>query len=212
MKKTAPIRDKVDVYRFLKHLRSWNSNYYIAAIIGIQWGLRCSDILVLQVGDVVAGEGSRIQITDRIMVREIKTGHERNILITDKMKDILHDHIKSRGSRVDMDAPLVMSRNKTCGRQRALSRKRLWAVISQTAKSLGIKGPIGTHSMRKTWAHQAWKSGKRVDVIQKELGHTSIETTYRYACIPDETRDDLYKAVDFAIPSRRRDKQKRKDF
>ncbi|MDR1516125.1 MAG: tyrosine-type recombinase/integrase [Synergistaceae bacterium] len=213
MKKTVPIYDKIDVYRLLKYLREWNSNYYIAAIIGIQWGLRCSDILALRVGDVIAGEGARIQIIDRIMIQEIKTGHIRHILITDEMKDVLYDHIKSLGTRVDLDAPLVLSRNKDAdsGKRKPLSRYRLWRVISQTARDIGIKGLIGTHSLRKTFAYQAWRDGQRVDVIQKEFGHASVETTHRYACIPEEHRDDLYKKINFALPARRKRSRKRND-
>jgi integrase len=209
MKKTVPIRDKMDIYKFLKRLREWNSNYYIAAIIGIQWGLRCSDILALQVGDVVAGEGKKIQIIDRVMVEEIKTGHERHILITDEMKDVLYDHIKFLGPHISMDAPLVLSRNKQEGKAKPLSRYRLWKVISQTARELDIKGPIGTHSLRKTFAYQSWKDGERIDVIQKEFGHASLNITHRYACIPDERQDGLYKKINFALPATRKRSRKR---
>jgi integrase len=212
MKKTIPIRSRTDIYRFLKYLREWNSNYYIAAVIGIQWGLRCSDILALRVDDVVAGEGSRIQIIDRIMVQEIKTGHERHILITEEMKDVLYDHVKSFKSLAGMNAPLVLSRNKRDGKVKPLSRYRLWRVISDAARQLDIKGPIGTHSLRKTFAYQAWKDNERVDVIQKEFGHTSIETTHRYACIPDERQDALYRKINFALSPRQRRRKNRNGF
>jgi integrase len=204
LRKTVPIRDKTDIYRFLKYLREWNPNYYIAAVIGIQWGLRCSDILALQVGDVVAGEGTRVQIIDRVMVQEIKTGHERHILVTDEMKDVLHEHIRGFKSPINMSAPLVLSRNRAGDKAKPLSRYRLWQVVSESARHLGIKGPIGTHSLRKTFAYQAWRDGERVDVIQKEFGHASVSTTHRYACIPDERQDNLYKKVNFALPTKRR--------
>jgi integrase len=212
VKKTVPIHDKVDIYRFLKRLREWNPNYYIAAAIGIQWGLRCSDILALRVGDVVAGEGKKIQIIDRVTVKEIKTGHERNILITDNMKDVLYEHIKKLGSHVNMDTPLVLSRNKREGKVKPLSRARLWRVISRVARELGIKGPIGTHGLRKTFAYQAWRENQRVDVIQKEFGHASVATTHRYACIPSEWQDNLYSNINFAVPLSRKRSRKRNDF
>jgi integrase len=209
MEKTVPIRDKADIHRLLKRLGEWNPNYYIAAVIGIQWGLRCSDILALKAGDVIAGEGSRVQIAGRIMIREIKTGHERHILITDEMRDILREHIKGFGYPVRMDLPLVPSRNRRDGKAAPLSRYRLWRVISSAAGSLCIKGPIGTHSLRKTFAFQAWQDGVSIDVIQKEFGHASVATTHRYACIPDERQDGLYRTVKFAIPTARKHPKKR---
>lgn len=210
MKKTVPIQTKPEIFRFLKRLKEWNPNYYIAAIVGIQWGLRCSDILALQVGDVLAGEGKRVQIIDRIMVEEIKTKHERHILITDEMKDVLYEHIKSMGLRDHPEAPLVLSRNHNDGGSfKPLSRQRLWAVVAKVACEVGIKGRIGTHSLRKTWAFQAWKDNVRIDVIQKEFGHASIDTTHRYACIPDERRDEIYRKVGFAVSESRRATRRR---
>jgi site-specific recombinase XerD len=111
-----------------------------------------------------------------------------------------------------MNAPLVLSRNKLDGKAKPLSRHRLWRVISEAARRLGIKGPIGTHSLRKTFAYQAWDDGERVDVIQKEFGHASVETTHRYACIPDERQDALYKKMKFARPAKRRRGKKRNAF
>lgn len=211
MKKTVPIRTKPEIYRFLRRLKEWNPNYYIAAIIGIHWGLRCSDILALQVGDVVAGEGKRVQIIDRLMVVEIKTGHERHILITDEMKDILYEHIKRFPKPLNQELPLVLSRNRNEeGECKPLSRQRLWTVISKAANDMGIKGSIGTHSLRKTWAYQAWRDGHRVDVIQKEFGHASVDTTHRYACIPDEHRDDLYKKMNYGLPASTKRRRKTK--
>ena len=45
---------------------------------------------------------------------------------------------------------------------------------------------------------------ERVDVIQKEFGHVSIETTHRYASIPAERQDELYKKINFALQTRKR--------
>lgn len=210
MKKTAPIRTKPEVYRFLNLLKNWNGNYYMAASIGIHWGLRCSDILALRVGDVIAGEGKRVQIVDRLMVVEIKTGHERHILVTDDMKDVLYEHIKRHHIPLDLDVPLVLSRNRGDeGARKPLSRQRLWYVVTVAASRIGIKGPIGTHSLRKTWAYQAWDAGIGVDVIQKELGHASVETTHRYASIPDERFDALYRKINFGLPAGVRRRKKR---
>lgn len=213
MQRTVPIRTKPEIQSFLKKLREWNQNYYIAALIGIQWGLRCSDILALQVGDVLAGTGSRVQIIDRIEIKEIKTGHIRHILITDDMKDELYAHIRGMGKNVDLERPLVLSRNHNeHGDHKPLSRQRLWRVINQAARELRIKGPIGTHSLRKTWAYQVWAEGReRIDVIQKEFGHASVETTHRYACIPDERRDGLYSKLNFARTSRKKRRQNEVD-
>ena len=108
MRTTTPIRTEPEIHAFLRCLKEWNRNYYIAAVIGINWGLRCSDILALQVGDVIAGEGKRIQIIDRLMVREIKTGKIRHIFVTDKMRADLREHIRNMKDW-EAETPLVLS-------------------------------------------------------------------------------------------------------
>ena len=213
MKKTIPIKTEPEIHRFLRRLKEWNPNYYVAAMIGISWGLRCSDILALRTKDVLAGEGSRVQIKDRLEVEEIKTGHIRQILVTEKMKDILYEHVRRSPGRINKELPLVLSRNRDDrGEYKPLSRTRLWAVVSIAARDAGIKGPIGTHSLRKTWAYQAWRDGSRVDVIQLEMGHKSIAYTHRYTCIPDTSRDELYKKVNYGLPVTRKRPSKRNDY
>lgn len=202
MNKTVPLRTEPEIHSFLACLKRWNGSYYIAALIGINWGLRCSDILAMRVGDVIAGRGKRAQIVDRLKVNEIKTGKERCIFITDKMRKELRDHIRNIKGWT-METPLVLSRKKNLsGGAKALSRQQLWHVISVAAAECGIRGDVGTHSLRKTYAYQAWRNGTRVDVIQKEFGHVSIETTHRYACIPNEEQEKIYRRVDFSGNSR----------
>lgn len=199
IEKTIPIRTQPEIHSFLRCLKNWNKTYYIAALIGINWGLRCSDILALQVGDVLAGSGSRIQIIDRLMVVEIKTGKERHIFMTDKMRQELHSHIKNMKNWTS-ETPLVLSQKKgSGGKLKSLSRQHLWHVITVAANEAGIKGSIGTHSLRKTYAYQAWRNGVGVDVLQREFGHVSVQTTHRYACIPDEQLENIYRKVDFGV-------------
>lgn len=203
MKRTDPLRTEQEVNRFLRYMSEWNSVYYVACCIGINWGLRASDIVSLNVGDVVAGDGSRIQIVERVQIRERKTGKTRDIPVTEKMKEILRVHVRALKKRADysLATPLILSRKRDRkGNCRALSRERISRVISEAARKIGIARKtrcIAAHSLRKTYAYQAWRNGIRVDVLQKEFGHDSVETTHRYACIPHEQLDLIFRRVDF---------------
>ena len=209
IRKTTPIRTEPEIHALLHYLSKWNPNYYMAALIGIDWGLRCSDILNLKVGDVVAGTGKRVQISDRIVVVEQKTGHERLITIQEKMKHNLHEHIRSRAKQdgeLDLSAPLILSQKRTPEREKkAPSRQHISSVINKAAKKVGIRGSIGTHGLRKTFAYQAWLKDVGVDVLQKILGHEHVSDTHRYACIPMRYEEEVYQKVNFGFaPSTRR--------
>lgn len=216
IRRTVPIETEPEINALLKHLRQWNPNYYVAAMIGIAWGLRCSDILSLKIGDVIAGLGKRIQISDRVIVREQKTGHERYITVHEKMKDTLYEHIKRRvkyDGELDLSAPLVLSRKRAAdGKPRAPSRQHLSWVINTAAKKVGIRGSIGTHGLRKTFVFQAWMRNVGVDVLQKMLGHSSVAVTHRYACIPESFEAEVYRKVNFGFQPSIKRTQNRNGF
>jgi integrase len=163
--------------------------------------------------NVIAGSGKRIQIVDRVRVIEQKTGHERNIYVTDKMKDILYEHIKNRAiseGGVNLSAPLILSRKRTVDKTpKALSRQHISSVINKAAKKVGIRGSIGTHGLRKTFVFQAWKQNISVDVLQKILGHSSVEVTHRYACIPIGYEQETYNKINYGHNSSRKYTRKR---
>lgn len=203
MRRTDPLRSEQEVNRFLNYMAGWNPTYYVACCIGINWGLRASDILALTVGDVLAGEGGRIQISDRIQIVEQKTGKLRDIPVTDKMKDILKIHLRMLKKRLDYSQtlPLIPSRKHDHeGLCKAITRGHFSWIVGLAARRLGLARNgrcIAAHSLRKTYAFQAWKNGTRVDELQKEFGHSSVETTHRYACIPSEQLDLIFTRVDF---------------
>jgi integrase len=216
MKKTVPIETAGEINALLGALREWNPNYYMFALAAVNWGLRCSDILALTVGSVVAGTGKRIQIADRIVVVERKTGHERHVEIQDRMKDALYEHIKKREKKeggLDLAAPLILSQKKDKDRrQKAPSRQHASAVVSAAAKRAGIRGAVGAHGLRKTFVYQAWKGGVGVDVLQKVLGHSSVATTHRYACIPQAHELEAYRKINFGLQASVRRARKRNGF
>lgn len=201
-----PIRDEKHLFALLHFLKDWNRNYYIAAAIGINWGLRCSDILALTLEDVIAGSGARIQIRTEIRLVEIKNHHERIIPISDNMRTVLREHISWLGyPAIPIESPLIMSRNfkyteNGTAQLKPLSRKRLWTAISFAAQELGFADNLGTHSLRKTYVWQAWKRGESLDIIRKELGHSSVEYTERYAAIPLSFSRGVYEKVNFSLP------------
>ncbi|ANS45905.1 putative integrase/recombinase YoeC [Bacillus thuringiensis] len=68
-----PIRDPEQIQQMKAYLKEKNARNYMLFVLGINTGLRISDILKLKVGDV---QGSHISM------REKKTGKQKRIQIT----------------------------------------------------------------------------------------------------------------------------------
>lgn len=65
-----------------------------------------------------------------------------------------------------------------------LSAKQLWVITNETGNKCGIAG-LRPHKLRHTCAHEMISRGVPIQVVQKFLGHSDINTTTRYT-VPDE--------------------------
>ena len=68
-----------------------------------------------------------------------------------------------------------------------LSRQRLWQIIKETARSVGIDKPISPHTLRHSFATHLLENGASLRIIQEMLGHADIATTQIYTHV-DQTR------------------------
>ncbi|MGI4853897.1 MAG: tyrosine-type recombinase/integrase [Janthinobacterium lividum] len=75
--------------------------------------------------------------------------------------------------------PLLRSLNKVGKVGETLSDWAIWAVVTESAKQIGIEH-FGAHDLRRTCAKLCRKSGGDLEQIKFLLGHSSIQTTERY--------------------------------
>jgi len=61
-----------------------------------------------------------------------------------------------------------------------LSLRTIQQIISQKVKKAGLKKVISTHSFRRSFATNLYNRGGKLETIQKQLGHNSLDTTMAY--------------------------------
>ena len=181
MELVEPIRDIRKIEKMKKYLKAKSLRDYCLFTVGINSGLRVSDLLNLRVGDV---EDERGKLKDRIHLTEQKTGKTKDFPISDTAAKALREYLDSMNDRTTADF-LFPSRKKTG----AISRIQAWRILNEAAEHSGLdKDAIGTHTMRKTFGYHAYKKGMDITIIQKLLNHSSPSVTLSYIGI---TRDDL---------------------
>jgi integrase len=153
-------------------------------ILGINSGLRISDLLKLTIADVVDEKGN---VKDRIALREKKTGKAKDFPLGGTSKKALAEFLKSRGD-VDPGQALFPSR-KGGG---PITRTQAYRVINKAAREVGITDKIGTHTLRKTFGFHAYRDCKDIALIQKVLNHSSPSITLSYIGITRGDMDDVY--------------------
>ena len=194
MEVVQPIRKKTDLESMKRALRKRCLRDHALFVLGVNSGLRISDLLKLRVRDVLIQGKRRPQIADRILLREKKTGKSRDFPLNVPARSALGEYI--RNTALDHDGPLFPSRKRDQnGRAQPISAVQAWKILSETAAEVGIAEKIGTHSMRKTFGYWAYKKGVDISHLQKLLNHASQAETLRYIGILRDDLDQIYKRV-----------------
>lgn len=183
MEFVQPIRDKKQLEAMKKILKAGNIRDYALFVLGINSGLRISDLLQLTVGDVMQDNGA---IRDRISLREQKTGKVKEFPLGATTIKALKEYLSTRPAK--QDEVLFPSRKG----QGALTRQQAYNILNDAARAVGIQEAIGTHTLRKTFGYWAYKSGVDITRIQKLLNHSSPSVTLAYIGITQDELDNVY--------------------
>lgn len=148
--------------------------------VALDTGLRVSEICALTLRDVILDGGH-----PSLIVRDGKGGKKRGV----KVGSALGKHLSAfvawkaaQGEAVGFTAPLFVS-----SRGGPLTRTAVYRVFRQQADAVGIPARFSIHSCRHTYASMLYRaSNYNLRLVQKQLGHRSIQTTQIYADVLDE--------------------------
>lgn len=177
MELVEPIRSKKQIDAMKRYLKSGNIRDHLLFVLGINSGLRISDLLSLQVQDVKGKE--------RISLREQKTGKIKDFPLSDNCQKSIKEYLQTR----DIDAGFLFASRKGQG---AISRVQAYRILNEAARAIGIKEQIGTHTLRKTFGYWAYQAGVDITRIQKLMNHSAPSVTLAYIGITKEELDDVY--------------------
>lgn len=176
MKFVQPIRDKKVLEQFKKELLKISYRDYMMFVIGINTGLRISDLLSLKVEDVRA--------RTHIIITEQKTGKYKRFLINDMLRMEINKYID--GMR--QEEYLFKSRKGN----KPITRVQAYRILNKVAAKLGIE-EVGSHTLRKTFSYFHYQQYKDIAILQSILNHSSPSVTLRYIGINQDINDETIK-------------------
>lgn len=177
IKDVQPIRslEKIEDMKWsLK--RHCSERDYILFLLGINTGLRVSDLLNLKIKDI---KGKK-----KLAVKEGKTEKGRTIQLTNIYEE-LNEYVKM----LEGTEWLFPSRKaKKDGKpvDKPISRIQAYRALNKAADMVDIPDGIGTHTMRKTFGYWYYKRTLNVAKLQTILNHSHPEITLKYIGITDE--------------------------
>lgn len=164
-----PLRTQQEINDFLFCLRR-NKNAerdVFLFLIGINSGLRMSDIVTLKKKDVISSKNPRIV--------EQKTGKTR-ILYLSSLQELIQDYTK------DLAPEDYLFASTTGGH---LKVNTVYQMFQKVAALLD-RDDIGTHTLRKTFGYHYYKKTKDVATLMEIFGHSSEKITKRYIGINED--------------------------
>ena len=154
---------------------NWNTRYELMLKIGLETGLRVTDILNLKASDIANGT---TQITEK------KTGKNRAINFSNELMGDMRNHINNHSLKDD-DYIIFSASTR---HNKPLSRVRAWQVMKRVSFRCN-ESEIATHSMRKTYARSLYRECKDVLKVQQELNHKYLSTTLGYLLDEDALKN-----------------------
>jgi integrase len=179
--------------------------------LGVNTGFRISELLSLTIGDVLEEDGTikeRITVLRRFMK---KTGHgernstvSRNVILNDYARQALKPWLRELQYLGYSHKTDFLFQSRTAG-NKSIDRAQAWRVLRDAYRLVGMRGKLGTHAMRKTFANNVYSyfkeqaaKGEPVDVFRstsKALGHGDIRSTDAYLSFCSEDIDDAICSV-----------------
>lgn len=176
MSTVEPIRDLKDLKK-VEQILSKNKRDLLLFTIGINCGLRISDIVALNVGDV--RNKSHIQIIEK------KTGKFKKFPINSKLKPMFEEFIKGKCSNTPLFTTIFGNR---------MDRFGAYYILKTACNSVKLQEKIGTHTLRKTFGYHHYQRFKDIVILQKIFNHANPQTTLRYIGIEQDQIDDSYNS------------------
>lgn len=170
------IKNKNDIQRIEQYLKLRCERNYVIWVLGLNSGLRVSDIVGLNVGDVV--DKTHISIVEK------KTGKKKSFFMNDKLKGVLSEFTKNRPA----DEPLFVGKQG-----KRLNRSEVYRFIKHACEEVGIKSHVSTHTMRKSFGYHHYQQFKDAVMLQKIFNHSSQRITLIYIGIEQDEIDWSYK-------------------
>lgn len=196
---SSPIKSLDDIYRisewFISRKRYRDNMLFI---VGINFGLRVSDLLTLRFSHLIDDE-FRFKTTFPILEKKTKntrkTKKNRYITINDAVIDAVTLYLENTPG-VRLSDYMFRGESNNCGANQPMHRNSVERILKEVGKAVGIEAHMATHTLRKTFAyHQMLISGndpRRLLLLQKIFGHSTSAQTLDYIGITTEEIEKAY--------------------
>ena len=199
----VPIKNMEDIYRisnFLIENKRYRDNMLF--IVGINFGLRCSDLRVLKFGDII---NPNLTFKETFPVFEKKTRNTRKkkknryITINNAVVEAVTLYLKNTPGVTLSDYMFRSVSNNGANENTPITIQAINLILRGIVKDLGLNIKISSHTLRKTFCYWMMMQGnndqRRLLLLQKMLNHSTPAQTLDYIGLTSEEISEAYKQL-----------------
>ncbi|KMY31551.1 integrase [Lysinibacillus xylanilyticus] len=178
-----PLKEKKDINNLIEALgmtKEFGLRNQLLFKLGITTGLRCGDLVALNV--------EQVKGKSKFQILEGKTKKERTVILSHVMEEIA-DYTAT----LPTGTVYLFPSRKGDGH---ISTTQAYRIITNAGDMIG-REDIGTHTMRKTFGYTYYQATKDVATLMEIFNHSSQKTTLRYIGITEESIENSIKSVSF---------------
>ncbi len=202
-----PIKKLSDIEAVTKYLVD-NKRYRdnMLFIVGINFGLRVSDLRELRFANLI---DDNFRFKETFPVFEKKTRNTRKkkknryITINQAVVNAVTLYLKNTPNVRLSDYMFRCVSNRGVNSDKPLTSKSIDRILKGIAEDVGLTMKVSTHTLRKTFCyHQMLVSGndsRKLLLLQKIMGHSSVEQTLDYIGITREEIAEAYKELNLGM-------------
>lgn len=149
----------------------------------LRTGLRCIEVIRLNVGDISYKGGQRV-----LLIQGKGRDEKDNfVILTDKAYQPIQDYLRERGPVRPEDPMFVSESNRDRGQR--MTTRSVSRIARTNLNGIGLTDKVFTaHSLRHTTAVSILRAGGTLEDCQLTLRHSNPATTEIYTAFADEER------------------------
>jgi site-specific recombinase XerD len=165
-----PIKDIEQINAIKIILQKHSQRDLLLFVLGINTGVKISDLLFLKVEDVWDGT----KMKEFLYIRDEKSEEKKAFYLNSRVEMVLETYLTHSSFKCN-DFLFKSKKN-----DQPITRQQAYRIINHAAKEAGVPGKIGTHTLRKTFGYHALHKGIAISILMSIYHHHSPAETLRY--------------------------------
>jgi integrase len=176
MEYVDPIKEIESINAIKEVLRKQSQRDLLLFVLGINTGIRVSDLLALKVRDVKDESG----------IKEFLYLHDADEVKAYYLNGKVHTELEKYMEEREFEEDEYLFKSQK--NNQPITRQQAYRIINKAAKLVGIPGKIGTHTLRKTFGYHAYRKGIAISLLMNVYNHTSRSETLKYIGIKKQEK------------------------